>query len=90
MAKRFKKDPDAVLDYQWDWSDWLATGDTISSYTVTPDTGLTLDDDSNDSTSVTAWLSGGTAGAIYNVVCNIVTTGGREDDRTIVIEVEER
>ena len=90
MAQTFLKDPDAVLDYKWDWSSWMATGDTITSYTVTPSTGLTLDSDVNDTTSVTAWLSGGTADQTYTVLCQIVTADGRTDERTITIGVTER
>ena len=29
------KDPSAVLDYTLDWSEWLPSGDEISSSTVT-------------------------------------------------------
>lgn len=86
----FEKDPDAVLDYQFDWSDWLPDGDTIDSYTVTEEDGITVDSDSATSTAVTVWLSGGAAGENYNVVCHIVTTAGREDDRTAVIVVKEK
>ena len=86
----FNKDPDAVLDYTWDWSDWLPSGDTIASYTFTVPAGITKDSDSNTTTAVTAWMSGGTAGLSYDVVCHIVTTAGREDDRTITFFVGER
>lgn len=101
MAQTYIKDPNAVLDYSFDWkaltngsgtSDWLATSETISSYTVTATTGLTVDSDAlaNGNTSVTAWLSGGTAGLTYGVICHIVTSAGREDDRTITIRMTER
>ena len=99
MPRRIRKDPDAILDYQWDWralthetgrSDWLAEAETISSYTVTPASGLTLDRDSEADGAVTAWLSGGTAGGLYGVVCHIVTSEGREDDRTLEIECVQR
>ena len=30
------KDPNAVLDYKMDFSDWLENGDTINSYLVDP------------------------------------------------------
>lgn len=102
MASLFIKDPDAVLDYYWDWAattnnssdngDWLESGETISTYTVTADTGLTKDSDekTNSDTTIKAWFSGGTVGTEYDVVCHIVTSAGREDDRTITIRVEER
>ena len=90
----FTKDPEAVLDYAFDWNDatnpWLATGETISSYTVTAQTGLTKDSDSEASGVVTVWLSGGTAGTTYRVECKIVTSAGRTDERTIWIKVVER
>ena len=89
MAQRFNKDPNEVLDFTFDWSTWLGA-DTISSDTVTVETGLTKDSDSNDTTSVTVWVSGGTAGNHYNVSSKVVTAGGRTAERTIVIDVVER
>lgn len=90
MADSYLKDPNAVLDYQWDWSSWLPTGDTISSATVTASSGLTVASSSYTSTAVTAWLSGGTAGTEYTVTCRITTARGRTDDRTIEITVQDR
>lgn len=89
---RYLKDPDAVLDYKVDYSSWLADGETISTATVTVDAGITKDSSSvtDSNTSVTAWLSGGTAGDNYKVTYHITTSDGREDDRTIVIKVLER
>jgi len=100
MPDTFIKDPDAVLDYKFDWkaltngadgatSDWLASGETISSYTITASAGITVDSDSqtDTNTSVTVWLSGGTAGNDYTVACKIVTSVGRTDERTITISV---
>jgi len=90
MADTFTKDPDAVLDYAFNWSSWLADSETISSHTVTPASGLTLDSSSESDGQVTAWLSGGATGKDYEVTCNIVTNAGREDDRSITIQVRER
>jgi len=89
MAQLFTKDPDAVLDYAFDWSSWLATGETITSYTITEDTGITVDSDSNTDDTVTVWLSGGIANVRYKIVCHIVTSAGRENDRTFVIHVKD-
>lgn len=86
--KQFIKDPDAILDYQFDWATWLDS-DTISSYTITVN-GVTLDSDSNTDTAVTAWISAGTAGAVATVACEIVTAGGRTDERTIKLLIENR
>ena len=88
--QRFLKDPSAVLDYTWDWSDWLATAETISSHTVTAGSGLTKDSDSATTTAVTAWLSGGTLNRTYAVVCQVVTSASRTDERTLFITVRDR
>lgn len=94
MATYYTKDPSAVLDYAFNWNDpddpWLATGETITSYVITVDTGLTKDSDSQASGKVTVWLSGGTAGEYYKVACKITTSAGRTDERTIWIKVADR
>lgn len=89
MDNIFVKDPDAVLDYKWDWTAWLGS-DTIISKNATVPAGITKDSDTNDTTSVTVWLSGGTADADYKVSCRITTAGGRTDERTITIRVKEK
>jgi hypothetical protein len=85
---RIPKDPNAVLDYSWNWATWLGS-DTIANYTVTVD-GVTKDSDTRATAVVTAWLSGGTAGQTATATCRVVTTAGRTDDRTIHLDVEER
>lgn len=89
MPRSFTKDPDAVLDYEWDWAAWLGD-DTIASHTVTASAGLTVDSTEATATAVTAWLSGGTDGATYSVTCHIVTAAGREDDRTMTFTMQPR
>ena len=84
------KDPSAVLDYVFDWTEWLATVETITDYTITADTGITVDSSTEDAGKVTVWLSGGTAGINYKVACLITTAAGRTDERTIWIKVTDR
>jgi hypothetical protein len=97
----FIKDPSAILDYKFDYAnttnggtkaDYLASGETITTATVTAETGLTVTSYSatNSSTSVTAWLSGGTVNADYLVTCRIVTSANRTDERSIRIKVRDR
>lgn len=91
VEETFTKDPNAVLDYSFDWAtEWLVAGETISSHVMTVGTGLTKDSDSENGGIVTVWLSGGTAGVNYPVACKIVTSAGRTDERTILIECMER
>ena len=84
------KDPSAVLDYVFDWTEWLATVETITDHTITADTGITVGSSTEDAGKVTVWLSGGTAGINYKVACLITTSAGRTDERTIWIKVVDR
>lgn len=73
-------------------------GATISSYTVTVPAGITKDSDNKNvvtirgvtyavNTVVTVWLSGGTDGTDYDVLCHIVTSDNRTLDQTMRIPV---
>ena len=92
------KDPSAVLDYVFDWTEWLATGETIAVdsetgeklITITADTGITVDSSTESDGKIIVWLSGGTAGVNYKVACLITTSAGRTDERTIWIKVTDR
>ena len=88
--KTFHKDPDATLDYNVNWADWLDTGDTISSVSFDADDGITIDSESNTNTVATAVISGGTVGTRYKITCSIVTANGDEDDRSFYIRVREK
>ena len=92
MPNVFDKDPNAVLDYQWDWADWLAVGETISTVTIIMPVGITKDSQSNTTTTVTIWLSGGTVGDGYKVTCRITTNSvpARTEDRSIYLICRER
>ena len=84
------KDPSAVLDYVFDWTEWLATGETITDHTITADTGITVDSSTESDGKVTVWLSGGTVGGNYKVACLVTTSAGRTDERTMWIKVADR
>ena len=84
------KDPSAVLDYVFDWTEWLATVETITDHTITADTGITVDSSTELDGKIIVWLSGGTAGQNYKVACKITTSAGRTDERTIWIKVTDR
>jgi hypothetical protein len=99
--QKFTKDPNAVLDYATDWAgltngsgltNWLEEDEIITAATVTAETGLTVNSSgiAAGGTKVVAWLSSGTVGETYKVVYHITTSLGRQDDRTIVIEVAQK
>lgn len=82
-----EKDPDAELDFGFDWETWL-DGDTLATSTWIVPTGITKDSDLFTIIGVTTiWLSGGTLREVYKVVNRITTIGGRTDDRTLVIKI---
>lgn len=85
-------DPQATLDYTFDWSTlgWLADGETIATATVTAQTGLTIDSQTTGSEAVTVWIStDGTLGD-RTLACRITTSAGRTDERTINLDVRNR
>lgn len=88
--KRIEKDPNATLDYSWDWSDWLGADETIVTASVTVPDGLTLGVVSQLSGVVTAWISGGTDATEYEVICRITTSESRIDDRSILLRCRQR
>ena len=90
MATRYRHDPNAVLDYSWDWTAWLAAGESITSHTVVVPAELTLDSSAADTGHVTAWISGGVNRGDYEVTCRITTDQGRTDDRSIMLLVLDR
>ena len=90
VLAQFAKDPLAVLDYTVDWSLWLPTGDSISTFTVTASAGITVNSSSNTNSTVTAWVQGGVAATPYTVTYLITTAQGRTDERTIILNVQNR
>lgn len=90
------KDPLATLDYTFDWSTYLTSPvDTISStslsvvFSVDTTSGVYISSQSNTATTATVWISGGTVGASALVTCTIKTTGGRTDNRVIVLKIRQ-
>lgn len=85
------KDPAAIKDYEFDWTDWLTAGEVISLADVTVGAGLTKDVASivNSSTGVQVFVSGGTDGEKYKITCEVTTdsTPTRTELRSIYVEV---
>lgn len=82
-------DPQAVLDYRFDWTSWLEPDEQITS-AILAATGVTLGSHQVAATTVTAWVSGGTHGTLATITCHIVTNQGREEDRTIRLLIRHR
>lgn len=80
------KDPTDVLDYLIDWTAWLSTGETITAHTCTA-VGATVTSSTHTGTTVTAWLSGGTAPSTATLTCHITTSAGRQATRSVMVDV---
>jgi hypothetical protein len=86
VALDFTKDPDAKLDFPIDWSGWLGSDSITASLWSVP-AGLTLESEVFAPAETTAWLSGGTDGAVYVVTNRITTTAGRVNEASIRLKV---
>jgi hypothetical protein len=73
---RIPKDPLETEDYYFDFTDELAEGDTITSFVLTVQTGLTKVAEEQLGAFIRVRLSGGTAGTRYKLVCVATTAGG--------------
>lgn len=85
------KDPNAILDYVFDWSDWLDENETIDSHQILVERGsIAIDSHTQDAGKVTVWLSGGHIGETAHVTCRIVTSAGRVDDTTLKLSINQK
>ena len=88
----FFHDPQAVLDYPFDWSVYLAQiNDTIQTSQFIVDSGIMVESDAIlDPVTTIIWLSAPTKGKRYAVTNRITTVGNREEDWTIYVLGKER
>lgn len=97
------QDPQARLDYHFEWQCWLAPGDYLTeSEWLVPD-GLTateptlfvgqerdLAGDYQPVQRTTVFLTGGIAGEVYTVTNRITTARGRQEDRSFELRIKEQ
>lgn len=88
------KDPDARIDYAFDWGDAYLDGQAIvaAGWEVDPvsDGGVVVDAASFDLLRCAATLAGGVAGAVYRVTNRVTLSDGQIDDRSLTLRVEQR
>ena len=89
------KDSNAVLDYLFDFGQWVTAGEVISSAVITAspvgiNVGAPAPATTFTTTTVTVWLSGGAVGVTYLIGCRITTSAGRTDERSISVTVVDR
>lgn len=78
------KDPQEVLDYQFNWTARLVTGETIVASVCTVVAGTVVKDSEGFSPEgiVTVWLSGGTLNEQCQITNHVTTSFGREYEET--------
>jgi hypothetical protein len=91
------KDPEAVLTYNFDWSEWLLSGDTIDTATYTlqvraNDPQPLINEASGKLNATTTYitLSSGQVDKLYTVTCKVVTTNNLTDRRSFRVKVLNR
>jgi hypothetical protein len=91
------KDPESTLQYTMDWTNWLATGETVSTSAFTVDAisgdsdALTITGESiTDNKKCNVKLTGGTPGNIYTVRNTIVTSDSQTERKFFRIVCEAR
>ena len=90
---RAPKDPDATIDFSFNWTPWLQdVADTIATHTILTTDGLTNEGSQVNGDLVTVFLSAGNPSKRGEVTCRISTNSSppRIEDRTIYLDIESR
>jgi hypothetical protein len=87
----FIQQPNEVLDYDVDYSEWIPAGDVVLTATATADPGITLGDTLIDPTGlvVKQWVSGGVNGETYKIQVSATTDEGRVKEAEFRIRIRE-
>lgn len=83
--------PGSDLDYLFDATDWLATGEEVSTATWTLESGLTGGTQTDTTTGTTLQITAGSsAGKVCEVTVEIVTNALNTFRRTWFITIQEQ
>lgn len=90
MLGTVRKRPDDQLDYDVEFERWLSDGDTIQDATALANPeGVSVDRVEVFGTVVKVWLSGGEAGASYEITVTASTAQGRVKEVEFHLRVAE-
>ena len=86
-----QKDPDALLDYVFLFSEWLAAGDSIIGHQCVVVSGSAVIQHSfiQEGAAVVAVIGGGTSGETAEIRCSVFTAQGRVDIRRIYVKIKQ-
>lgn len=86
---KFSKQPDEILDYDVDYSDWFSSrADTPASHSVVAEAGITKVSDALTGSTVRVVLSGGTSGESYKITVLLTTSDGIVKEADFVVKVK--
>lgn len=88
QAAPIPHDPNARLDYGWDWVRELEAGESLTNVTAAA-TNVTIEEPAILGTQTVVFASGGTFG-LATIRFHVTTSAGRQDDRTLRLWVQER
>ena len=72
------KQEDEEIDYSVDFSSWIDSSETIGSYTVTADVGLSIGSTQKSGDVLTFRVIGGSEGLRYRIVPKITTSASSQ------------
>jgi hypothetical protein len=84
------KDPLDTAWFEFDWSQFLETGETIVAHTTTVDANLTNLGDNATPTTVSVRVSGGVNGSQSLVTCQVITSSGNTYETEKYINIATR
>lgn|SRR5574337_623020 len=82
------KSPETVIDYEFDWSDWV-TGESVGAISTSvweASAGLTVDSSLVVGNLAKVMISGGSLGFDYYLT-NVVTAGTKTDTATLRVKI---
>ena len=87
---KFTKQPNEVLDYDVDYTDWFAARtDAPSTYTVLADAGITVVGSARTGNIIKIILAGGTTGTKYKIQTRLTTTASLVKEAEFTVAVKE-
>jgi len=86
------QDPDEILTWSFDWTSWLASGDTLASatWTITPSAGVTITDLGESGAVASVEISVLTRGETYMLTCEMVSTAGETGQQSYSIRCDHK
>jgi hypothetical protein len=90
MSEVMEKRPHEVLDYTFDFTRWLSSGDAIAEATADVVGGtVAIDRVTHNGSSAVAWASGGAAGVTAEITVKIRSQLGRRKEAVLRLRIRD-